>query len=51
LNDNKDGSVAWEANGEVSYALGTVKENGITFRLIVGQAAKHILESLPQAKS
>jgi hypothetical protein len=45
--DSRDGSVAWEANEEVSYAFETAKEDGTTFRRVVEEATRHIIASLP----
>jgi hypothetical protein len=46
--DSRDGSVAWEANEEVSYAFETAKEDGTTFRRVVEEATRHIIASLPR---
>lgn len=45
--DGEDGSVAWEGSEEITSAYESVKENPISFKTVVEQAANTLVARLP----
>lgn len=45
--DSKDGTIAWEGTDELNYAYDTEQEKPVTFRKVVGDAARRLIAKLP----
>jgi len=47
--DSSSGMIAWEGVQEMNYAYDTAKEVAVTFRSVIEESARKLIESLPAA--
>jgi hypothetical protein len=46
--NSEQGSIVWEAAEELNYAWDTIKEKPVSFKLVVEEIARNLIQKLPQ---